>query len=159
MVLLKMLIEIATPRWESCWWWWGWRFPPPGGKFPRRSRYAGGQKCSCPSSASRRRRSIPKDFSLFFLGQNDLYTKNGHQRWAEEATTHQGAPGGPSVPWCLVLTRWPPPVVICSSISYLFHKNSSWSFNLFGVVQNSWHSFSRSRFLAARILPLCVYLA
>ena len=31
-----------------------------------------------------------------------------HQRWAEEGSTHQGAPGGPGARWCLVLTRWGP---------------------------------------------------
>jgi hypothetical protein len=31
-----------------------------------------------------------------------------------------------------------PLVLICSNISYIFHKNSSWSFSSFGVVQNRW---------------------
>src|SRR3990170_5338551 len=34
--------------------------------------------------------------------------EDGHRRWAGLSTTHQGAPGGPGTPWCLVLTRWPP---------------------------------------------------
>ena len=80
-ILLLPLWHISnrfpSPRWENCWWWW---FPHLGGKFPWRNRSARGQKCSCPSSASRRRSSIPKAFSLFFLGQNDLYTR----RWAPE---------------------------------------------------------------------------
>ena len=43
--------------------------------------------------------------------------EDGHQRWAEEATTHQGAPGGPGVPRWVVPTWWPPLVVIGSIIS------------------------------------------
>ena len=34
--------------------------------------------------------------------------KDGHRRWAEEATTHQGTPGGPGVPRWVVPTWWPP---------------------------------------------------
>ena len=51
---------------------------PPGGKFPRRNRSAGGQKCSCPSSASRRRRFVPRVLSLFFSRSKPLiYQKMG----------------------------------------------------------------------------------
>ena len=88
--------RLPTPRWESCWWWW-WRwFPPPGGKFPRRNRSDGGQKCSYPSSASRGRRSVPKVLSLFFLGQNELYTR----RWAPEVGLGEHNPPGRAwAPW------------------------------------------------------------
>ena len=72
-------------------------------------------------AAALRLESIP----LFFYVKMTYIPKDGHRRWAEEATTHQGAPGGPGVPWCLVVTRWPPPVVICSSNSYILHKKSS----------------------------------
>ena len=61
----------------------------------------------------------------FFQVKITYIQEDGHRRWAGLSTTHQGATQGPGVPWCLVLTRWPPPVVICSSISYLFHKKSS----------------------------------
>ena len=79
MVLLKMLMEIALPKMgELLVMMMMMMISPLRGKFPWRNRSAGGQKCSCPSSASRRRRSVPKFLPLFFLGQNDLYTK----RWA-----------------------------------------------------------------------------
>ena len=45
---------------------------------------------------------------IFFLGQNDLYTRRWHRRWAEEGTTHQGAPGLPSAPRWVVPTLWAP---------------------------------------------------
>ena len=81
MVLLNMLMEIVLPKKRGLLvMMMMTMISPSGGKFPRRNRSAGGQKCSCPGSASRRRRSVPKVLFLFFLGQNDLYTT----RWAPE---------------------------------------------------------------------------
>ena len=34
--------------------------------------------------------------------------EDGHRRWAEEATTNQGAPRGPGTPRWVVPTWWPP---------------------------------------------------
>ena len=48
--------------------------------------------CSA-SSASRRRRSVPKVFPLFFYVKMTYIPEDGHRRWAEEATSHQGARG------------------------------------------------------------------
>ena len=59
--------------------------------------------------------------------------EDGHRRWAEEGTTHQGVPGA-----LARLGGLPPLVVIGSNISYIFHKKSPSSFSLFGVVQNRW---------------------
>ena len=53
--------------------------------------------------------------------------EDGHRRWAKEATTHQGTPGGPGAPRWVGHTWWSP------SGSY-----SPRSFILFGVVQNRW---------------------
>ena len=33
--------------------------------------------------------------------------EDGHRRWAEEGSTHQGAPGPPGVPRWVVPTWWP----------------------------------------------------
>ena len=33
--------------------------------------------------------------------------EDGHRRWAEEGSTHQGAPGPPSAPRWVVPTWWP----------------------------------------------------
>ena len=130
--------RLPSPRWESCWWWW-WRwFPPPGGKFPRRNRSAGGQKCSCPSSASRWRRSVLKVLPLFFRSKWLIYQKMGTRGgpgWAQPTRARLGSlarPGGLCPP------GGPPLVVICSNISYIFHKNSPWSCCSFGVVRNRW---------------------
>src|SRR4051812_18058578 len=89
MVLLKMLMEIAFPKMGELLAMMTMIFPF-GGKFPWRNRSAGGQKCSCPSSASRRRRSVPKVLSLFFSSQNDLYTR----RWAPEVGLGEHNPPG-----------------------------------------------------------------
>ena len=61
--------------------------------------------------------------------------EEGHQRWAEVSTTHQGSlacPGGLCPP------GGAPLVLICSNNSYKFRKKSPSSFSLFGVVQNRW---------------------
>ena len=50
---------------------------PPGGKSPGGITPPEGKRAPAPSSASRRRRFVPKVLSLFFLGQNDLYTRRG----------------------------------------------------------------------------------
>ena len=116
--------RLPSPRWESCWWWWSRWFPPPRGKFPRRNRSAGGQKCSCPCSASRRRRSIPKVSLLFFSRSKWLiYQKmgtGGGPRRAQYTRVRQGGlarPGGLCSPGGSLL------VLIGSNISQIFHKN------------------------------------
>ena len=130
---------LASQRWEGCWWWRWLQFPPPGGKFPQRNRSAWGQKCSCPSSASRRRRSVPKVFSLiFYRSKWPIYQKmgtGGGPRRAQPTRARLGClvhPGG-----CAHLVG-PPLVVICSNIPQIFYKKSLWSFILFGFVQNRW---------------------
>ena len=153
--------RLVLPQWEDRWWCRWLRFPPPGGKYPRWNLSAGEQKCSCPSSALRRRRSIPKVFSLFFLGQMGLYTR----KWALEAGQGPHKPPGrawgvacPGASWA---PGWPPLVFFASSIFYLFQNNSPQNFSSFGDVQNRylWHSFFRSRIPAAGNLPPCLNLA
>ena len=52
--------------------------------------------CSCPSYASWRGGFVPKVLSLFFLGQNDLYTR----RWAPEVGLGEQDPLGHAwAPW------------------------------------------------------------
>ena len=81
MVLLNMLMKIALPKTGELLVMMMTMISTFGREVPRRNRSAEGQKCSCTSSALRRRRSVPKVLSLFFfLGQNDLYTR----RWAPE---------------------------------------------------------------------------
>ena len=75
MVLMKMLMVTSPLRWEECWWWRWRRFPPPGGKFPRQDRPAGALDWFCSSSASWRRRFLPKASSWFFLERNPPYSK------------------------------------------------------------------------------------
>ena len=80
MVLLKMLMEIALPKMGELLVMIMRMISPSEREVPPVESLRQREKCSCPSSASRRRRSIPKVLSLFFLGKNDLYTR----RWAPE---------------------------------------------------------------------------
>src|SRR3989337_1265442 len=96
MVLLKMLMEIALPKMGELLVMMMTMISPSEREVPRQNRSAGGQQCSCPSSASRRRRSVPKVLPLFFLGQNDLYTR----RWAPEVGLGEHNPPGRAwAPW------------------------------------------------------------
>ena len=51
--------------------------------------------------------------------------EDGYRRWAEEGTTHQGAPGFPGVPKWVVPTWWGPlwylfaPIILIYSIKIL----------------------------------------
>ena len=90
MVLLKMLMEIALPKMGELLVMMMTMISPSGREFPLQNRSAGGQKCSYPSSASRQRRFVPKVLPLFFLGQNDLYTR----RWAPEVGLGEHNPPG-----------------------------------------------------------------
>ena len=52
---------------------------------------------------------MPQNFTQNFYGpegtQRDLVAPGGS---LEEGTTHQGVPGGPSAPWCVVPTPGAP---------------------------------------------------
>ena len=51
----------------------------------------------------------PESLLLIFFSVKMTYVlEDGHRRCAEEATTHQGAPGGPGAPRWVVPTWWPP---------------------------------------------------
>ena len=96
MVLLKMLMEISLPKMGELLVMTMTMISPSRGEVPRRNRSAGGQKSSCPNSASRRWRFIPKVLSFFFPGQNDLYTK----RWAPKVGLGEHTPPGRAwAPW------------------------------------------------------------
>ena len=137
MVLMKMLMEMTPLRREECWWWrWRW-FPPSRGKFPRQDHRAGALDWFCSSSASWRRRFLPKASSWFFLGRNPPYSKiwepEGQQGAHKPPSRGQGgrprlaglwSPGGS------------PPVLLPPSIFYKIQNNSSLIFATFGVAQN-----------------------
>ena len=93
---MKMLMDIAIPKMGELLVMMMTMISPFGGKFLRRNRSVGGQKFSFPSSTSRQWRFIPKVLSLFFLGQNDLYTR----RWAlEVGLGEHNPPGCAWAPW------------------------------------------------------------
>uniref|UniRef100_A0A8R7QIK2 Uncharacterized protein n=1 Tax=Triticum urartu TaxID=4572 RepID=A0A8R7QIK2_TRIUA len=72
MVLLKMLMKIGLPKMRGLLVMTMASISPSGREVPRRNHSTGGQKCSCPSSASTRRCSLPKFLSLFFSRLKDL---------------------------------------------------------------------------------------
>src|SRR3990170_4675860 len=77
MVLLKMLMEIALPKMGELLVMMMTMISPSGREVPPAESLRLRAKVLPPSSASRRRRFIPKVLALFFLGQNDLYTRRG----------------------------------------------------------------------------------
>src|SRR5215216_4490220 len=96
-----MLMKIALPKMGDLLVMTMTMISPPGGKFPRRNRSAGGQKCSSPSSTSRRRSFVPEVLLLFFLGQNDLYTR----RWESEVGRGEhNPPGRARGGWCALVS-------------------------------------------------------
>ena len=97
MVLLKMLLEIALLKMGELLVMMMTMISTSGREVPPAESLSRRQKCSCPCSASRRRCSVLKVHSLFFLGQNDLYTR----RWAPELGLGEHNPLGRKwVPWC-----------------------------------------------------------
>ena len=64
--------------------------------FPRQNSSAGAIDWFCSSSASRRRCFVPKVLPLFFLGQNDLYTRRGAP---EVGRGGHNPPGCAWAPW------------------------------------------------------------
>ena len=135
MVLLKMLMEIALPKMGELLVMMMMMISPSKREVPPAESLRRREKVSCPSSASRQRRSVPKVFSLFFLCQNDRYTR----RWAPEVGLGEHNPPGHAwAPWCpsgLFPPSGPPLVLIDSKNSYLFLKILV-KFSSFGVVRN-----------------------
>ena len=64
---------------------------------------------------------VPLDVSFlsdFFLGKTEYIALELGQRRSRGPTSHHGAPP------CLWAHGGPPPILLCSSIFYLFHKKS-----------------------------------
>ena len=80
MVLLKMLMEIALPKMGELLVMMMTMISPSGREVPPTESLRRRAKVLLPKFRLERWRSIPKVLSLFFLGQNDLYTR----RWAPE---------------------------------------------------------------------------
>ena len=68
-----------------------------------------------------------KLFDDFFGTKKTLENSWEDQKVKEVATTHKGAPRG-GAPWCLLGSRGPPLVVLCSIIFSFLPKKSSKSF-------------------------------
>ena len=96
MVLVKMLMDIALPKMGELLVMMMTMISPSGREVPPTESLRRRAKVLLPKFALRRRRSVPKVLSLFFLGQNDLYTR----RWAPEVGLGEHNPPGRAwAPW------------------------------------------------------------
>ena len=130
MVLVKVLMEIDPLSMRGSMVMMMAVISPLGGMFPWQNTSSRALDWSCPDSALRWRRFVPKACFLFFLGQNTQYSKI----WASGAC--QGAHKDGGAPSTLVTGWWPPLVLSSPNIFYIFQKYSLWRFMTFGVVQN-----------------------
>ena len=87
MVLLKMLMEIALPKMRGLFVMTVASISPSGRIVPPMESLHRRAKVLLPKFRLEAAALRPKSLLLIFLGQNDLYTRRGHRRWAEEATT------------------------------------------------------------------------
>ena len=98
-------------------------FPLREGSSPDRITPPEGKSAPAQVSPSGGGASSQKSSLYFFQVKMTYIQEDGHRRWAEEATTHQGVPGGLARPGGLCPPGGAPRVVIGSNISYIFHKN------------------------------------
>ena len=126
MVLLKKLMEMALPKMGELLVMTMTMISPSGREVPPAESLCQGAKVLLPKFRLETEALLPESTPLFFLGHNDLNTIRGAPEvgWAEHNPPGR-AWGGQVRPGVLCSPGGPPPVVICSSISYLFHKNSS----------------------------------
>ena len=131
-------------RW--CYWRCWWRLPSQDGgvigdddddDFPLREGSSPGG-IAPPEGKSARAKVSPrgggassrKSSTYFSRSKWLIYQKMGTRGGLGGAQPTRARPGGLCPP------GGPPLVLICSNIHHIFHKHSTWSFRLFGVVQN-----------------------
>lgn len=126
MVLLKMLMKIGLPKMRGLLVMTMASISPFRREVPPAESFRLRAKVLLPKfrleTAALRPESPP---FIFFLVKRPYIPEDGQQRWAGLPTTHQGAPGGAGVPWCLVGT-WQP-TSGSSFLQYLLYipKNNS----------------------------------
>ena len=104
-----MLMEIALPKMGELLVMTVMMISPSGREVPSAKSLRQREKVLLPRFRLEKAALHSKVLSLFFLGQNDLYTR----RWAPEVCWAEHNPPG-----CVLCSPGgPPPVVICSSIS------------------------------------------
>ena len=107
--MLKTLMEIALPKMRGLLVMTMASISPSGREVPPTKSLRWRAKVLLPKFRLETAALHPKSPPIIFFKIKMTYIpEDGHRRWAKEGTTHQGAPGGPSVPWCLVLTRVAP---------------------------------------------------
>ena len=139
MVLVKMLMKIALPKMGDCWWWRRWRFPPPGGKYPRQNSSVGALDWFPPRDGGVWSRKPSYDFSQV---KTPHIGEDGH-RGTCGGPTRQGAPpergGAPPPSWT---AGAPPSDLLSPDIFYILWNGVLWSFGAFWVVQNRFPEFA-----------------
>ena len=109
MVMLKMLMEISLPNMGELLVMMMTMIPPSGREVPPAESLRRRAKVLLPKFRLEMAALRPEShLFIFFLGQNDLYTRRGHQRWVWVSTTHQGARALPGAPRWVVPTWWAP---------------------------------------------------
>ena len=112
---------LVLPWWDDLWWWQWLRFPPPGGKFPRRNRFAGEQKALLPSFHLEIVALHPETFLLFFHRSNGIKSqKMGFGGLPGLPQVQEVHPGGRAPP-----SLWLPGgplLMIISPIIFIYSK-------------------------------------
>ena len=105
MVLLKMLMEIALPKMGEFLVMMMMMISPSGREVSLVESLRRRAKMLLPKSRLETMVLHPESPPLIFFQVKMTYIpQDGHRRWAEEATTAQGAPGGPGAPRWVVPT-------------------------------------------------------
>ena len=127
MVLLKMLMEITLPKMGELLVMMTIMIPPSKREVPLAESLRRREKVLLPKFRLETAALHPEStLHIFFLSQNDLYTR----RWAPEVSLGEHNPPGRAwAPWraqvgCAHLVG-PPLVLIGSNIPHVFHKKSS----------------------------------
>ena len=124
-MLLKMLMEIALPKTGELLVMMMTMISPSGREVPPAESLRQRAKVLLPKFRLETEALHPESPLLFFLGQNDVYTR----RWASKVGLGEHNPSGRlgslARPGGLCPLGGPPLVLICSNIPQIFHKHSS----------------------------------
>ena len=109
MVLLKMLMDIALPKMGELLAMMMTMISPSRREVPPAESLPWRAKVLLPKFCLETAALHPESpLFIFFLVKMTYIPEEGHRRWAEEGTTHQGAPRLPGAPRWVVPTWWAP---------------------------------------------------
>ena len=99
MVLLKMLMEISLPKMGELLVMVMTMISPSGREVPPAESLRRRAKVCLPKFRLETAALCPESpLLIYFYVEMTYILEDGHRRWAEEGTTHQGAPGLPGMP-------------------------------------------------------------